>query len=312
MSNKFRSLFAVWMAIFAVGVCIAVPLVTYLILYQIDPTTSFYYDNATLVPVINGFLIVLTVLLVIPGFIKKANAPQGRLPKKQPVLAFFSLLFAVLLLIYSAWVAYHSVSGKPDLGALLTGVTGLLGTLFFFFFGIDLLLAKRSDLRLVGLLPVLWGVVNLIVTFMNLTQVANISQYLYCVLQMVFAILFFYYNARLVGGVSNGRELNGVFAYGLPCAFYGLLSSLPPIFAHMINPKRGSLLSLQDGTFIALSLYILALLITLLVNKPTAAQTETSVAVSAEQSAGTPGPTQTEQPSLNDNPLSNNKPESGI
>jgi hypothetical protein len=274
LSNKFRTLFAVFTAIFAVGTCIAVPLVTYLILHEIDPATSFYYDNAKLVPFVNAFLIALTVLLVIPAFIKRAHAPTETAPQKQPVLAVLSLLFAVMLLAYSASGLYHALFSKADVGSFLTGATGILGSIFFFLFGANRLYAKQIDLRLAGLLPVLFGVVNLIVTFMNLTQIANISQYLYCVLQMVFAILFLYYNARLAGGVSNGHELNGVFAFGLPCAFYGLLAALPPVIAHLQNNKRGSLPTLQDGMFLALSLYILALLITLLLKKPAPAVAE--------------------------------------
>jgi hypothetical protein len=298
------------MAVFVVGACAAVPLVTYLILYEIDPATSFYYDNANLVPFVNGLLIVLTVLLVIPGFIKKAGAPQtigtpGAILKKQPALAVFSLLFAVLLLASSAWVLYRSLFPKVDIGAFLTGVTGILGSIFFFVFGADCFRAKRSDLRLTGLLPVLWGVVNLIVTFMSLTQVANISQYLYCVLQMVFAILFLYYNARLLGGVSNGRELNGVFAFGLPCAFFGLLSSLPPVLAHLFNSKRGSLPTLQDGAFFTMSLYILALLVSLLVKKPAKPAAEI-IEQTAEPAAEQPAQPQAE-PSLPED-----KPESGV
>lgn len=277
LSNKFRTIFTVFTAIFAVGTCIAVPLVTYLILHEIDPATSFYYDNAALVPFVNAFLVVFTVVMVIPAFIRRAQVPAASAPQKQPVLSVLSFLFAVMLLAYSVSCLYHALFSKADVGSFLTGATGILGSIFFFLLGSNLLFAKKSDLRIAGLLPVLFGVVDLIVTFMNLTQIANISQYLYCVLQMVFAILFFYYNARLLGGVSNGHELSGVFAFGLPCAFYGLLSSLPPFIAHLQNSKRGNLPTIQDGMFFALSLYILALLISLLIKKPVSPSAETPI-----------------------------------
>ena len=284
MSTNFRRLFSVFTVIFAAGLCVTVPLVVYLILYSIDPSTHFYYDNAKLVPAANGILIALTVVLIIPIFAKRVGTFKN--PDKSdiagnaiivsnvksprsPVIAAASLLMGFALCFVSADEILHTfVSHASGVGNFLTGLSGFLAAIFFFAFAGTSYSGKRSDLRIVALLPVLWGVVNLVSTFMSLTQVANISQYLYKVLQMVFAILFLYYNARLVGGVSNGREVNGVFAFGLPCAFFGLLSSVPPVIAHLMNKHRGNLPQVQDAVFIMMSLYILVLLISLLIKKP--------------------------------------------
>jgi hypothetical protein len=255
-------------AVFAVGLCVTIPLVVYLILYSIDPTTHFYFDNAKLVPVTNGILIALTVVLILPIFIRRNAVVSAQKSKRRPVVAFFSALTVLALFVLSAYNIAHTFSSTAGASNFLTGISGFLATIFFFTFAVTAFTGKHADLRLIALLPVLWGVVNLVSTFMNLTQIANISEYLYEVLQMVFAILFLYYNARLVGNVSNGREVNGVFAFGLPCALFGLLASLPPIIARCINKTRGSLPHVQDAVFIIMSLYIIALLVSLLIKKP--------------------------------------------
>lgn len=254
--------------VFAIGLCVTVPLVVYLILYSIDPSTHFYYDNAKLVPVTNGILIALTIVLMLPFFMRRNAVSDMPKPIRRPVVATFSALMALVLCAASVYDITRTFSSAGGVGHFLTGVSGFLAAIFFFTFAFNLFAGKSTDLRLAALLPVLWGVVNLVSTFMSLTQIANISEYLYEVLQMVFAILFLYYNARLTGGVSNGREINGVFAFGLPCALFGLLASLPPIIAHLINNSRGSLPQMRDIVFIVMSLYIIALLISLLIKNP--------------------------------------------
>lgn len=252
--------------IFAVGLIITIPLAVYLILYSIDPSTHFYYDDAKYVSQTNIILVILTVILILPIFFKRAGSAARYAESRRPVLAVFSAILAAALCVCSAYDLKNIVS-KNGAGNFLTGLSGILAAIFFFILAYKAFTGKNIDIRISALLPVLWGVINLISTFMSLTQIANISEYLYEVLYMVFAILFLYYNARLVGGVTNKRELNGVFAFGLPCAFYGLLASVPPVIAHLINSTRGNLPKLQYAAYLAMSLYILALLISLIADK---------------------------------------------
>ncbi len=266
MSNQFKRLFSIFTVIFAVGLCAAIPLMVNLILYSIDPATHFYLDNAKLVPVVNMLLIILTVALVIPLFVKRAGRYEGFSSKRQPVFSVFSFLLGLSLCCSSAYSLMNTFKAGGA-GNFLTGLTGLLAAIFFFVFAVIKFQGRQVDLRLMALLPVLWGVVILISTFMNLTQIANISAYLYEILQMVFAILFLYYHARFAGDLSNRREINGMFAFGLPCAFYGIASTLPQFISYAINHSRGRLPTANDAAFLAMSVYIIVLLVTLLVQK---------------------------------------------
>lgn len=274
MSIKIKRLFSIFIVIFAVGLCVTLPFAVYHILYSIDPQTHFYYNNARFVSVTNLILTVLTIILILPVFIRRKLAQRFDFSARRPVLAVFSALTAVCLCAESFYNIARTFSSLTGVGGFLTGACGILATIFFIILASNAFTGRNTDLRALALMPVLWGVVNLVSTFMSLTQIANISEYLYEVLQMVFATLFLYYNARLVGGVPNGHEVSGVFAFGLPCALFSLLSSLPPFIAYLIDNNRGSLPNVQDAVFIVMALYILALLLSMLNKKPEQTQSQ--------------------------------------
>jgi hypothetical protein len=265
LSIKFKCLFGFFTILLAAGLCAAIPLLVNLILYSIDPSTHFYYDNAKLVPFVDAMLIILTVALLVPLFVKRVGKFEG-FTARQPVIAVFSALLGLSLCLSAIYDLVHTFT-SGGAGAFLTGLTGLLAAIFFFAFTTTKFNGGKADLRLLALLPVVWGVINLVSTFMSLTQIANISIYLYEVLQMVFAILFLYYHARFAGNITNRREINGMFAFGLPCAFYGIASTLPQFIAHAIDHTKGRSPAPNDAVFLAMSLYIIVLLITLLVQK---------------------------------------------
>lgn len=272
MSIKIKRVLGAFTMFFVLGLLITIPLTTYHILYSIDPQTHFYFDNAKFVSLTNIILTVITIILILPFFIRKKAVGKVAFHAKGAAFGVFSALMAVLLCAESLYNIAKTFSSTAGVGGFLTGSCGLLATIFFIVLAVGAFRGKGMDLRILALMPVLWSVVNLIATFMSLTQVANISEYLYEVLQMVFATLFFYYNARLVGDVPNGHEVSGVFAFGLPCAFFSLLSSLPPVIARLIDSSRGSLPNVHYAVFVATALYILTLLISLLKSKPEKAE----------------------------------------
>lgn len=271
LTKAYRRLFGIFTALFAVGLCAALPILTVLILRYIDPNSHFYTTSGGLVAAAQILLAVVTALLILPLFFRSAgDGGFGRgnfSSRRRPAVAAFAALEGAALAVSSAWNVLDA--GAKGTGAFLTGLCGIAAAVFFFLLCAQLMRGGRGpDLRMAALLPVLWSVVALVAAFMTLTQIANISQYLYEVLQMVFASLFLYYHARLTGGLSNHRELNGVFALGLPCAFYGFAATLPNYFAHLANHARGRMPVPGDYALLALSLYILALLVSLLREKP--------------------------------------------
>jgi hypothetical protein len=270
VSDKFRVFFRVLFGIFAVGSLAAVALTTYLVLYSIDPNTHFYYDNAKMVSTADILLIVLTVVMIVPFFIRSKKIAVRPLCEKNLTLGVFSAIMALSLLVSGVYKMGVTIVRGNSASPFLIGGAEIFASIFFIAAAVCEIKGKKFDLRIAALLPVIWGIVNLIATFMGLTQIANISEYLYEVLQMVFALLFLYYNARLVSGLTNGREVFGAFAFGLPCAFYGFIAFFPPIIAHIISSGVGSYPNPGDFVYLSLSLYCTVILAEILKQKKTA------------------------------------------
>ncbi|MFT9056365.1 MAG: hypothetical protein ABF449_07035, partial [Ethanoligenens sp.] len=127
----------------------------------------------------------------------------------------------------------------------------------------------RTPNAWVALLPVLWATVHLIVSWMRFTTVVNISANLFDLLKMVAFMLFFYYHARLFGGVSNGREHRGLLSFGLLATFFGLLSAVPPLWVRLTGGRVGAFQLPDAIATLVLSVYILVLLVQLFLRRPT-------------------------------------------
>lgn len=266
MSKKTGLLFRTAFIVFAVGVLIAIPLRVYLLLYAIDPGTGFYYDNAKVVPALNVLLAVFTIALLSPVILKKVQY-TGEMFSNAKVTAVFAFLAALFLCISFA-DKMASVMGaltgdkssvNGDTGTFLVGLTAIFAGIAFYFFGRKML-GRKTDLRVLPLLPVVWGVMNLIVTFMHLTTISNISEYLYEVLQMIFCMIFLYYHAHIISGVAVGKSINGALAFGLPCALFGFLITVPRFIVHFISAEKSAMPDVTSVLYIIMSVYIIAFL----------------------------------------------------
>lgn len=263
MSLKLNKFFKGMLIFLALATVVTTVFVVYLFLYSIDPETLFYYSDAKMVMPTNIILIVSTVVFLVPFFMRRQKAKSQISTGKNKLLGIFSLILA-LSFIASGIYKMSITFGSDSAGPFIIGFFQVLAAIGFIMFALNNLISKSYDIRAVALLPVLYGVVSLIITFMGLTQIANISVYLYEILEMVFAIVFFYYNARLISGLSNKREVFGGFAFGLSTAFYGIISTVPSLIAHLINNNVGKVPTLTDISYLVLSVYIIVMLITVL------------------------------------------------
>lgn len=272
MSDRLRKNLKILIVFFAVSCAVTLFLAVYLILFSIDPTTHFYYDDAKLVTVTNVVLLAVTFIMLLPFLARRVKTDFVFGFAKRPALGVFSAITALALIVTGFDNIVLTISAQAGAGEFFIGCAQIIAAAFFIVAAVSQFRGRKIDLRFAALLPVFWSIINLVVTFMSLTQIANISQYLYEVLQMVFAALFLYYNARVISGLTNGREILGAFAFGLPCAMYGFLASIPSVIAHIADSSRGSLPAIGDSVYIALSLYAIALLVTIVKEKNKAAE----------------------------------------
>lgn len=232
--------------LFIVGTLIALPVRTAEFFSAID-SSGFYVSGNSLVPFLNVFLVVFTVVLLASYLIRPVQR-DFRWPRGSKVTGVLALLLGLALLAemvlrFLAVLGFESAVSdstyKSNSGCFLVGIGALLAALYFFLLAFHQFARRKTRLAVSSLFPVLWCVLLLIYSFMQYTAIANISKLLFDVLRMVFLLVFFYYNGRITGGVPNGREWRGAAAFGLPAALFGLLSSLPRLIAHGVDPTRG-------------------------------------------------------------------------
>jgi hypothetical protein len=223
-------------AAFAVGLAAAVPLRIYLIMFDIDPGTGFYYSGGATVNALNALLIICTAVMLLPLFI-----PSCKVTLKAPGHSVFAgVLSAAAAAAMAADAATQFMSVAKRLsgaGTLFASMLEFAAAAFFVIFAVSCFGTARPLHPGAALLPAIWATVRLMADFMHYTTVVNVSGYLYDMLKMVFIMIFFYYFARWAGGVPNEREARGMFAFGLPAALFSLVSALPRYIAAASGAK---------------------------------------------------------------------------
>ena len=253
-------------AVFILGLIAALPIRTCLILYYIDPKTGFYNGSSSLATVLNILLIIVTVILLIPMFIKGYKKIEAA-PVRSGSIGVISALLTVLFCIDAVHDLYQLFGSSGSGGVFINAVCGFAAAFFFAFFSLASFHGGKPALPGAALLPVIWATLHLMIAFMHYTTVVNISEYLFDMLKMVFVMLFFYYHARFAGRVSNSNEIKGMLAFGLPAILFCLVSTLPRYIALAFHHNVTYNLS-EDLLFVALSVYIAAILCSVFLRKP--------------------------------------------
>lgn len=258
LSGMNKKLFLAFFALFVVGIIVSVPMRIVELLRYIDPSTGFYSGGETLVTALNVFLFIITLLMLIPLLFKSDEMQKTFVRKSQAAAV---ICFVAALCFFGACLAKMGqliLTSSP--GEFFIALSELLAGIFFILLGM-----KRSgsslNLAAPALFPVFWGIIILIVSFMQYTAIANISKSLFDVMKMVFMLVFLYYNAMAVGEIPNNRGINGLMAFGLPAAFFSILTTVPKAVAYLIKANSGSAPSLNDALYFLLSIYVLYVLV---------------------------------------------------
>lgn len=250
--------------VFIIGIIVSIALRTAQLVYAVDPFTGFYRSGSPLVPTLNAVLILFTLLLLTPLLFKNLSK-ETAVFEKSKITSVFAVIVGIMLCLDATGKFFTVLSSQSDAGNMLVALTAFLSAIFFFVFANFKFKGQKADFALISLLPVLWGILNLTVSFMHYTTIANISSDLLDVLTMVFILIFLYYHARVIGKVANGREMNGLFAFGLSSVLFELLYTIPKYAA--LPFKRGSAPVLHDFLYIALALYTISFLVETYFNK---------------------------------------------
>ena len=248
-----------FLMILAVALLVAVPLRVCLILFDIDPKTGFYIGGSRWVLLLNGLLVAFTVLLLIPlGMKKSLRDVRARLHGTRTSGVLTALLAAAFLT--DAGYEFFLVMADRTAGNLFTSFAALAAGCFFAALAVSHLRGRSTAYPFGALLPTLWAIIHLMVSFMHYTTIVNVSEYLYDMLKMVFMMIFLYYYSRCAGNVSNRMETRGMLAFGLPAVLFAMVSTLPRYIAWLCGNRGVSLAVPEDLVFTLLSVYILVVL----------------------------------------------------
>lgn len=254
MSNKkeITKIIPLFAALFAL--LVAVPLRIYQCRTLIDATTGFYNEiNASVVVLYIVIGIGAFVGLIVP-FLKHNTLKATPISVKSVGFTVVSLLFAVLLIVdsasqvldyfdlYSESIIYNStpkeyVAAQGGQLLLMQAVFGALSALYFFVNGVTVGLgnADTAKYRVISLLPVIWCIFKLLYRFKRTISFVNVSDLLFELFFIVFAMMFFFAAAQINSKIDindKGSDFMKsvywkIFGYGIPAALFGLICFLP-------------------------------------------------------------------------------------
>lgn len=265
MSKKLPAVFFVFALI---GLCITVGMRVMLAHTYTDPSTGFYtgaYTAPTFA--LNILVAIWAVVLLVPLFLPRKAVDADPLPQKQKALGMMSGLAALALFFASIGLFVSLVTTGTSGSLFLDALFTLAAAIYFAVQAREMLSGRRLH-AMAALLPAAWATVHLVVTWMHFTTVTNVPEHLFDFLKMTVFMLFFYYHARLVGGVPSGREQRGVLSFGLLALFFGLLSVVPPLLVQLSGGKSAFFSFTDSIATVVLCAYILVLCIQLFFRRP--------------------------------------------
>lgn len=239
---------------------------------SIDPATGYYEGYDALILLFNVLLAVSALALIALPFLQKST--DSHVIRFDGATRLFSVLSGAALLLFAAGrisaaiAELSSVSGASPFSFLIStlGIFVFMGVVPALSGGILIAagLRARGDSGTAGmngwllLVPLVWQVAQLLVTFMDFTAVRHVSDQMLAVMSMVLGAPFFLAHGRVLSGIGHDKGVRQMAAFGLPFALLSLTLSIPSIAASLAGrafpyglPPTGSILYLCLGLYAA-------------------------------------------------------------
>ncbi len=221
--------------------------------FFIDGKTGFYLTEfADIASTISWLFAVVPIILVLLAvFDSKATMSA---PKRSNLLGCGSFAFAAALLFDCA-VAMTNLAD----GWLMIGLAAMsfASALCFAWYGLSLV-AEIEFPKMMMVFPVLWGLINLVTSFIRYTGQSTIIDNSISIVALSFALLALLSHSKIVLGAVSKKETIIIGGVGLSAAFFCLISSLPSIIA--VITGNGSIVhdkSTASPSMLVLAVYLL-------------------------------------------------------
>ncbi len=239
--------------VFATVFLVSLPTRVYQLLALVNTENGFYENGDITVPVLYAVIFVFVMLFMALSYLSK-EVPSPKLPMgKNPILGVTSLVM-VAGLIWDIVAIENLVVPKTGVdfsmgiftsllkaniqdngGVLLVlqFVFAIFAIFYFLVFAISHLNGKGSykEFKLLALSPLCWCITMLISRLMKAVSFITVSELLFEIFMLVFAMLFFLTFARISSGVFTEDSMWGIYGYGLSACLFAGLVTIPRIVA---------------------------------------------------------------------------------
>lgn len=266
--KRVKTNFGAGIIVLVVGLVIALPVRVYQYLNVIESTTGFYktWKNPTVFALYGFAAIIIILLLALSAKGGKKtlyNIPQG----KNIPLALSSFFFAATLLVdavYQLMYVKRIISGSIAVSKLILGdnagasmkyflmaqvLFAVLSVVYFMLIGLQYvgINVNYSNKVFLSIFPVLWGVVRMMVRFMQTVSYRYVSEILFEMIMIIFGCLFLVAFIRFSSGLLKDKVQPKIFGCGMVCIFFSFLSAVPRYVLLVMG--RGDLLYRQGSVY---------------------------------------------------------------
>ena len=256
----------IFFAVVAVG---ATGLRTYQLLSgSVNQETGLYDVVDFTVPLLYGLLAVSGVLFLVLSFLSK-NVPAPKLPEGRNIPLGLASIIAVAGFVFDVMIilrdilpgmgnvgannvmnqaAYDNLlviftKGNGGLFVILELVFAVLSALYMLVFALSHFEGKATykKISLLSIAPGCWAMVVLISKLMKAVSFITVSELLFEIAMLVFAMLFFLTFARISSGVFTEDSMWGIYGYGLSACLFAGLVTIPRLVAMFsgLEPVEG-------------------------------------------------------------------------
>ncbi len=247
-------------------------------LFLVNQETGFYTDGNITSIIVSLFLILGVVGVLLTCQMNRKEFPNEYIPQQSRVTGGVAYLTGALLIVQGIATLFRvgtsHTEGLSEAELVASGVqhpilysilalTGIAAGIIVLVEASGFWLG-RNPLRAVPvatLVPQLWGCMGLVILFIKFTEVVNTDENIYLILSMVFLLLFFSAQAKLLAGIEENRNMRLAYGFGLSAILLGVVTAAPDIIAFVIGAQQADGYLMLDRIMIfVLSCYVGAFL----------------------------------------------------
>ncbi len=261
--------------VFATVFLVALPTRVYQLLALVNTQNGFFENGDITIPVLYAVIFVFVLLFMMLSFLSK-EVPSPKLPAGKNLVLGITSIVMIGGLIWDIIAIENLVVPKTGMDFNMGIFTSLLkanvqdnggillvlqfvfavfAIFYFLVFAISHLNGKGSykEFKLLALSPLCWCITMLVTRLMKAVSFITVSELLFEIFMLVFAMLFFLTFARISSGVFTEDSMWGIYGYGLSACLFAGLVTIPRLVAMFsgLEPVEG-----HDFSFAHLSLLV--------------------------------------------------------